>query len=68
MPRPPSDSVQIAIRIPRSWLAEADKVAALIGQPGFQATRTDAFRAALARGLEAIQAEHAPATKKPKKT
>jgi len=73
MPRPPSDSVQIAIRVPRAWLDEADAVARLLGQPGFEATRTDAFRAAIARGFEAIRADHAgqataaPAPKAPKK-
>lgn len=57
MPRPPSDSVQIAIRVPKAWLAQADRVAAQISRPGFQASRTDGFRAAVARGFEAFEAE-----------
>lgn len=57
MPRPPSDSVQIAIRVPKEWLSQADHVAALISRPGFQASRTDAFRAAIARGFDALRAE-----------
>jgi hypothetical protein len=63
MPRPPSDAVQIAIRVPKAWLAQADDVAKLISRPGFEASRTDAFRAAMARGLEAFLAE----TKKTKR-
>jgi hypothetical protein len=58
MPRPPSDAVQIAIRVPKAWLKEADEIAALISRPGFQASRTDAFRAAIARGFEALKAEN----------
>lgn len=55
MPRPPSDSVQIAIRVPKDWLADADEIAALISRPGFTASRTDGFRAAIARGFEALR-------------
>ena len=58
MPRPPSDAVQIAIRVPKPWLAEADVVAKLISRPGFEASRTDAFRAAIARGFEILRAEN----------
>lgn len=57
MPRPPSNSVQIAIRVPAEWLTEADAIAKLISRPGFQASRTDAFRAAVARGFEVIKEE-----------
>jgi hypothetical protein len=57
MPRPPSDSVQIAIRVPKDWLKDADEIAALISRPGFQASRTDGFRAAIARGFEALRAD-----------
>lgn len=57
MPRPPSDSVQIAIRVPAEWLKEADEIATLISRPGFMASRTDAFRAAVARGFEVLRVE-----------
>lgn len=60
MPRPPSDTVQVAIRIPADWLGEADRLAALISRPGFVASRTDALRAAMARGFESLRAELAP--------
>jgi hypothetical protein len=55
VPRPPSDSVQLAIRIPRAWYARAAEVAKQISQPGFQATPTDAFRAAMARGFDSFE-------------
>lgn len=55
MPRPPSNAIQIAIRVPQEWIAEADEVAKIISSPGFQASRTDAFRAAIARGFEVIK-------------
>ena len=57
MPRPPSDAVQIAIRVPKAWLAQADEVAKLISRPGFEASRTDAFRAAIARGFDVLKRE-----------
>lgn len=62
MPRPPSDSVQIAIRVPKAWLDDADQIARVISRPGFQASRTDAFRAAIARGFEILRAEAVPPT------
>jgi hypothetical protein len=57
VPRPPSNSVQVALRIPAEWISEADEIAKLISRPGFQAARADAFRAAMARGFEALRAE-----------
>ena len=55
MPRPPADTVQVTFRIPSNWLIEADEVADLLSQPGMRASRTDAFRAAIVRGFEAIR-------------
>jgi len=65
MSRPPSDAIQIAIRVPADWLKKADLVAAQISQPGFQASRTDGFRAALARGFEVFLGEAPHDGKKP---
>jgi hypothetical protein len=65
VPRPPSNAVQIAVRVPRDWLALADEIARLISRPGFEASRTDAFRAAMARGFEVLRAEAAAAEPKP---
>jgi len=65
MPRPPSDSVQIAIRVPKDWLEDADEIATLISRPGFEASRTDAFRAAIAKGFEVLRAEGIAAAVQP---
>lgn len=64
MPRPPSNSVQIALRVPPEWLTEADEIAKIVSRPGLEASRTDAFRAAIARGFQAIR-EDERAAKKP---
>ncbi len=58
MPRPAADTVQVTFRIPSSWLIEFDELADLLSKPGMRLSRTDAFRAAMARGAEAIRAEH----------
>ncbi len=63
MPRPPSDTVQIAIRVPREWLARADEVAKAISRPGVTMSRTDAFRAAIASGFDALLPSAPPAKK-----
>jgi hypothetical protein len=57
MARPTADTVQITFRMPTEWLARADALAKLISRPGFEASRTDAFRAAIARGFEAFESE-----------
>jgi hypothetical protein len=64
MPRPPSDAVQIALRVPGPWLTEADKIAKFLSRPGFEASRSDALRAALAKGLEVLLSEQARAKRK----
>lgn len=64
MPRPTPDTVQITFRLPRPMALAADEVADLISVPGKRASRTDAIRAAIARGIAAIQADAEPAPKK----
>jgi hypothetical protein len=54
VPRPPSDTVQIAIRVPRDWMERADDLAKRISRPGVIMSRTDAFRAAIAAGFDAL--------------
>ena len=49
-----ADDVQITFRIPIEWLARADEEATYLSRPGFQASRTDALRAAIAQGFEAF--------------
>jgi hypothetical protein len=69
MPRPPSDSVQVAIRIPAGWIAEADELAQKLSRPGLEISRTDAIRAAIARGFEVLREElDAERPAAPKKT
>ena len=64
MPRPPSENTfQVTFKIPETWIAQADRVAASMSHPGVTLTRTDALRAALARGLDALEAEQAHASK-----
>jgi hypothetical protein len=53
--RPPADTVQVTFRIPSDWLHQADALAATMSLFGTQATRTDAFREAMARGFRALE-------------
>jgi hypothetical protein len=56
--RPASENVfQVAFKIPKVWIKKADKIAELMSRPGIKTTRTDALRAALIRGLEALLEE-----------
>ena len=58
MPRQPSNTtVQIALRVPPTWIEEAEEVAQLLSRPGLPVSKTEAFRAAIARGFEAIRAD-----------
>ena len=59
VPRPKSDSVQLAVRIPTPWLERLDALLPWLAQPGVATTRTDAIRAALAAGLDALEARRA---------
>jgi hypothetical protein len=61
-----SETVQIGLRIPAEWLGEADAIAKSLSRPGLVVTRTDAFRAAIAKGLEALTAERKAAAKRSK--
>jgi hypothetical protein len=61
MPRPQSENTfQVAFKIPEEWVKLADDVAEARSQPGVPWNRTDALRAALVRGLEALRAETRP--------
>ncbi len=57
MPRPKSDTVQVTFRIPSEWVAQAAKLAKSLSRTGFQLTRTDSFRIAMAQGLIELQRE-----------
>ena len=49
-------TIQISIRVPPEWLETAEKLAAELSRPGLEVSRTEAFRAALAFGLEHMPA------------
>lgn len=51
------DFVQLAIRVPKAWLADADRVAEYLATDGFAPTRTDGFRVAIAKGLQLMLTE-----------
>ena len=62
MARESSTSVQVTLRIPKDLIPIADEVADLLSRPGMRASRNDALRASLARGLEVLRLEvRAPA-------
>jgi hypothetical protein len=67
MARPPSgNEKQIALRLPNDWIARADTLIPALSRPGILVSRSDVLRAALARGLDVLEAESRPA--KPTKT
>ena len=58
MPRPPSrNTYQVTFKIPEDWMKQADALAASMAPIGVRLTRTDALRAALARGLETLSTQ-----------
>jgi hypothetical protein len=60
MARESSTSVQVTLRVPKELIPLADQVADLLSRPGMRASRNDALRASLARGLEVLRAEIPP--------
>lgn len=61
VPRPSSgNDSATALRLPDAWLRRAEALRDFLGSklgPGGEVTRSDVLRAALARGLEALEAE-----------
>jgi hypothetical protein len=56
-------TVQMAVRIPESWLARADRLAKrLTMTPDIPVNRTAVIRAAMSRGLDAMEAEYTAAS------
>ena len=55
MPRPKRDMAQIVMRVPREWLARADRVVQRHAKSGLLLTRTDAFRMAMTSGFEVLE-------------
>lgn len=50
-------SIQVAVRVPKVWLPRLDRIAAALSRDGLTVLRSQAHRAALARGLNAFEAE-----------
>jgi hypothetical protein len=64
MPRAPSENTtQIVVRIPEAWVKRADALIPTLGRPGVAVTRTDAIRAAIAEGLDSLEARAKPKKK-----
>jgi hypothetical protein len=68
VPRPasPNDS-SIALRLPEGWLKRAENLIEFLSTPGIAVTRSDVLRAALARGLEALEADRDGRKGRPKR-
>jgi hypothetical protein len=54
---PKKDTQQVTLRIPTEWLAKADELAKRLAPPGADFGRTDALRAAIAKGFEWFELE-----------
>jgi predicted DNA-binding protein len=60
VPRPKSgNDEQVALRLPKEWTERADRLRdrGVIAEPGVGVTRSDVLRAAISRGLDALEAE-----------
>jgi hypothetical protein len=65
MPRPKSENDrQVTLLLPREAVELADALATRMAPPGARLTRTDALRAAVLRGLQALDSEHPAGGKK----
>lgn len=59
MPRPKSENDrQVTLLLPLEAVELADALAKRMAPPGARLTRTDALRAAVLRGLQALDGEH----------
>ena len=50
---------QVALRLPKEWTERADRLreSGVIAAPGVGVTRSDVLRAAISRGLDALETE-----------
>lgn len=70
VPRKPSgNDSAVALRLPDEWLKRADALVEFLleSRPGMSVTRSDVLRIALARGLDALEAERDGNRQSPKK-
>jgi hypothetical protein len=61
------NDTQVALRLPAGWIARADALTEPLSRPGIPVSRADVLRAALTRGLDAMEAELKPAKTKTKR-
>jgi len=54
--------VQTAVRMPQSWIARLEVVAAALEKTGLDVSQAAVIRVALARGIAVLEAEHGIAT------
>jgi hypothetical protein len=67
--RPYADTSQISVRVPNSVLGRATALVELLMRKGHTSDRASVFRAAILRGLDALEVEHGlmkPKAKRPK--
>jgi len=62
-------TAQTAVRMPESWVPRLDALAAKLSQPGINVSQAAVIRAALARGIAALEAENGllPASNAPER-
>lgn len=51
-------TVQTAVRVPESWIPRLDVLAGKLSQPGISVSQAAVIRAALARGISALEGEN----------
>jgi len=56
--RPPSDTVQVSVRVASAWADRAAVLAEKLERDGYKSDKASVYRAALGRGLDALEAEH----------
>jgi len=70
MPRQKSgNDEQVALRLPKDWTDRADSLRdrGVVAERGVVVTRSDVLRAAIARGLDALEREADKPARKPRK-
>jgi hypothetical protein len=71
VPRPKSGNDEsIALRLPKEWIERSDRLRerGVVADRGVAVTRSDVLRAAIVRGLDALEAEAEKPARKPAKS
>lgn len=59
-------TIQTAVRFPASWLPRLERIAERLSSPGIDVSQAAAIRAAMSRGLDALEAELGTGDPEPK--